>query len=336
MNAMQRERQTNQHSLELKERVEMNSIQTERTSALEREIVILKETTLLRDTDIERARNVVQELQITNQELVTRLKTAGREKSAVEAQRARVGQKKEQELNTAKDEIVSLTRVEKHLKSQLREMAETNSELLARLNAHAATSATSRLEARTIRQEAEGLQAKMMNALRENEETLDQSMLRENETNEQKAEVKRLTHLVEELELKMKNIDQNSKDFENNVDIQSKLLIEKDMTIRELQSKIGKIRLENVEKHSKSLENLTNTMNKTTQNMTQNTIVIENEKIELQKLLAEEKLKNKHLSQHLSQGNSIPGITQGNSIPGITGTITGTTNAINTTNTIIC
>ena len=313
MNAMQRERQTNQHSLELKERVEMNSIQTERTSALEREIVILKETTLLRDTDIERARNVVQELQITNQELVTRLKTTGREKSAVEAQRARVGQKKEQELNTAKDEIVSLTRVEKHLKSQLREMAETNSELLARLNAHAATSATSRLEARTIRQEAEGLQAKMMNALRENEETLDQSMLRENETNEQKAEVKRLTHLVEELELKMKSIDQNSKDFENNVDIQSKLLIEKDMTIRELQSNIGKIRLENVEKHSKSLEHLTNTMNETTQN----TIVIENEKIELQKLLAQEKLKNKHLSQ----GNSIPGIT-------------GTTNATNTTNTI--
>ena len=120
-------------------------------------------------------------MQTTNSELVQRLKTTGRDRSKGDAHHQRELETNQRNLTVSENKIIALERVEKHLKNQLREMATANSELLARLNAHAATSATSRLEARTIRQEAEGLQEKMLQALRDNEHNLDQSVEMENQ-----------------------------------------------------------------------------------------------------------------------------------------------------------
>ena len=294
---VQAERQVEKQEEQTKtrERVEMAALNNERTMALEREVRLLKETHSQNDIALDRSRHLVSELQTTNQELVQRLKVKGRERSAVEAKRKRETDKKDRTLESVQEECLSLQRMEKHLKSQLREMAETNSELLARLNAHAATSATSRLEARTIRQEAEGLQERMMMALQENEETLDTSFRKETEAAKNKAELSRLSGLVEALSARVEEGVQRKAELEEKLMKSEHDLLLKENLVQQLQSDATNQKLEGFDEHTKALANLTTTMQKETAR----SVSLERENMRVVRQLEEERTRSVEMARQL-------------------------------------
>jgi predicted nucleic acid-binding Zn-ribbon protein len=154
-------------------------MQVEQINQYKHEIEVLTTTVTAETSSLKQCRHLVTELQTTNQELVTRLKVKGRELSQVEGVQKRKDESATVRTQSLEDQVLGLQRMEQQLKHQLRDMATTNSELLARLTAHAATSATSRLEARTIRQEADTLKQQMLSALSDNETTLQASFVEE-------------------------------------------------------------------------------------------------------------------------------------------------------------
>jgi hypothetical protein len=232
---------------------------------------------------VKQSRTLIKELQTTNSELVTRLKTNGRERSNIDAQQRRELDTKQREIEILMEEKMSLSRVENHLKSQLREMATTNGELLARLNAHAATSATSRLEARTIRQEADSLKDKMMNALKMNEKNLDQSMIMESKLAENDGENKRLVSKINELEKINNDFLQKNQQLESAIAQLEDIKVKQMNEIVLLKESINTIKVNMAEKHAKSLEMLTLNVQENRKQAIVERKKIENEKDKLMK-----------------------------------------------------